>query len=140
MADARDRHDAAGDVRIEEVPDPDIIERTDAVIRVTRASICGSDLWPYNEMEPSESGRIMGHETIGVVEEVGADVENVKNGDVVLMRFAYSDGTCDFCRNGLQTACVHGGFFGKRRSSRRAGAGNSDSVGRRHALPTADRG
>jgi threonine dehydrogenase-like Zn-dependent dehydrogenase len=103
---------AAGDVRIEDVPDAEIIERTDAVVRVTRASICGSDLWPYNDMEPSESGRVMGHEAIGVVEDVGADVENIKTGDVVLMPFAYSDGTCDFCRDGLQTACVHGGFFG----------------------------
>ena len=103
---------AAGDVRIENVPDPEIVEPTDAVVRVTRASICGSDLWPYNDMEPSDSGRVMGHEAIGVVEDVGADVETVKTGDVVLMPFAYSDGTCAFCRDGLQTACVHGGFFG----------------------------
>jgi threonine dehydrogenase-like Zn-dependent dehydrogenase len=103
---------AASDVRIEDVPDPKIIELTDAVVRVTHASICGSDLWPYNEMEPSESGRVMGHEAIGVVDDIGAAVENIKTGDVVLMPFAYSDGTCDFCRDGLQTACVHGGFFG----------------------------
>jgi threonine dehydrogenase-like Zn-dependent dehydrogenase len=102
----------AGDVRIENVPDPRIEEPTDAIIRVVRACICGSDLWPYNSMEPSETGQSMGHEAIGVVEEIGADVRTVKRGDLVVMPFAISDGTCEFCREGLQTACVHGGFFG----------------------------
>src|SRR2546426_1121073 len=102
----------AGDVRIENVPDPSIIEPTDAIIRVVRACICGSDLWPYNDMEPSETGQSMGHEAIGVVEETGADVHSVKRGDVVVMPFAISDGTCEFCREGLNTACVHVGFFG----------------------------
>jgi threonine dehydrogenase-like Zn-dependent dehydrogenase len=64
----------AGDVHIENVPDPAVIEPTDAVVRVTRACICGSDLWPYQTMEHSETGRVMGHEAIGVVEAVGADV------------------------------------------------------------------
>src|SRR5213596_2193671 len=102
----------AGDVRIENVSDPLIIEPTDAIMRVVRASICGSDLWPYNSMAPSESGRSMGHEAIGVVEEIGADVRAVKRGDVVVMPFAISDGTCEFCQEGLNTACVHVGFFG----------------------------
>jgi threonine dehydrogenase-like Zn-dependent dehydrogenase len=102
----------AGDVRIENVPDPRIEEPTDAIIRVVRACICGSDLWPYNSMEPSETGQSMGHEAIGVVEEIGADVHTLKRGDLVVMPFAISDGTCEFCREGLQTACVHGGFFG----------------------------
>ena len=102
----------AGDVRIENVPDPTIMEPTDAIIRVVRASICGSDLWPYNSMAPSESGQSMGHEAIGVVEETGADVRTVKRGDLVVMPFAISDGTCEFCQEGLQTACVHVGFFG----------------------------
>jgi threonine dehydrogenase-like Zn-dependent dehydrogenase len=103
---------AAGDVRIENVPDPTIEQPTDAVIRVTRASICGSDLWPYKSMQPSEAPRVMGHEAIGVVEEIGSDVRTLKVGDVVLMPFAFSDGTCIFCDEGLQTECVHGGFFG----------------------------
>src|SRR5438132_5926566 len=103
---------AAGDVRIEDVPDPTIEEPTDAIIRVVRACICGSDLWPYNSMAPSETGQSMGHEAIGVVEEIGADVRTVKRGDVVVMPFAISDGTCEFCHEGLQTACVHVGFFG----------------------------
>ena len=102
----------AGDVRIEDVPDPSIVDPTDAILRVTRACICGSDLWPYVSMEPSQTGQPMGHEAIGVVEEVGADVRTIKPGDLVVMPFAISDGTCDFCREGLTTACVHVGFFG----------------------------
>jgi threonine dehydrogenase-like Zn-dependent dehydrogenase len=102
----------AGDVRIETVPDARIIEPTDALVAVNRACICGSDLWPYKTMEPSDSGRRMGHEAIGVVEAAGADVRTIKAGDVVVMPFAYSDGTCAFCREGLHTSCIHGGFFG----------------------------
>ena len=103
---------SAGDVRIEEVPDARLIEPTDALLTVSRACICGSDLWPYNLMEPDATGRPMGHEAIGVVEAVGADVRTLKAGDVVVMPFAYSDGTCDFCHEGLHTSCIHGGFFG----------------------------
>ena len=103
---------SAGDVRVENVPDPKIIEPTDAVIRVTRACVCGSDLWPNQKMEPSDIGRVMGHEAIGVVEDVGADVRTIKRRDFVIMPFAFSDGTCAFCHDGLQTSCIHGGFFG----------------------------
>src|SRR5215210_217158 len=103
---------AAGDVRIETVSDARVIEPTDAVVTVTRACICGSDLWPYKAMAPSEKGIIMGHEAIGVVEDVGADIRNLKAGDMVVMPFAWSDGTCAFCHEGLNTSCVHGGFFG----------------------------
>jgi threonine dehydrogenase-like Zn-dependent dehydrogenase len=103
---------SAGDVRIENVPDPTIVEPTDAIVRVTSACICGSDLWPYGSMEHSETGQSMGHEAIGVVEDVGADVRAVKRGDLVVMPFAFSDGTCAFCHEGLPTACVHVGFFG----------------------------
>jgi threonine dehydrogenase-like Zn-dependent dehydrogenase len=105
---------AAGDVRIENVPDATIVLPTDAVIRVTRACICGSDLWPYRLMQSSDHGQPMGHEAIGVVEAVGAEVRTVKRGDVVVMPFAISDGTCIFCHEGLPTACVHLGFFGNR--------------------------
>ena len=84
----------AGDVRVEDLPDARLIDSTDALVRVTRAAICGSDLWPYKSMEPAESGHRMGHEFIGVVEEVGADVRTVKPGDVVVAPFAWSDGTC----------------------------------------------
>jgi threonine dehydrogenase-like Zn-dependent dehydrogenase len=102
----------AGDVRIENVPDAILIDPTDALVRVTRACICGSDLWPYRSMELSDTGQSMGHEAIGVVEAVGSAVSKVKIGDLVIMPFAYSDGSCEFCHEGLQTACVHGGFFG----------------------------
>ena len=102
----------AGHVRIENVPDAHLTEPTDALVRVTRAAICGSDLWPYNQMEPSETGRRMGHEFIGVVEAVGADVRTVKDGDVVVAPFLWSDGTCVFCREGLPTSCLHGGRYG----------------------------
>src|SRR3954453_13470514 len=102
----------AGDVRIENVPDPKIIEPTDAIIRVTRACLCGSGLWPYQKMERSDTGRVMGHEAIGVIEDIGADVRSVKRGDFVIMPFAFSDGTCAFCHDGLKTSCIHGGFFG----------------------------
>src|SRR6266511_4374157 len=102
----------AGDVRIENVPDARLIEPTDALVTVSRACICGSDLWPYKLTEPGETGRRMGHEAIGVVAAVGADVHTLKVGAVVVMPFAYSDGTCAFCHQGLHTSCVHGGFFG----------------------------
>ncbi len=102
----------AGDVRIENVPDAGIVEPTDALLRVTRACICGSDLWPYNQMERDDTGRRMGHEFIGVVEAVGADVRTVGRGDVVVAPFAWSDGTCVFCKAGLHTSCLHGGWWG----------------------------
>src|SRR4029450_1438587 len=96
----------AGDVRIEHVPDASVQNPTDAVIRVTRACICGTDLWPYNDMQPDTEagGRRMGHEAIGVVEDVGGDVRTIKRGDVVVMPFAYSDGSCMFCDEGLHTS------------------------------------
>ena len=103
---------AAGDVRCVDVQDPSIVEPTDAIVRVTSACICGSDLWPYADMAPSETGQSMGHEAIGVVEDVGTEVQTLKRGDLVVMPFAYSDGTCEFCHEGLHTACVHVGFFG----------------------------
>ena len=101
-----------GDIRIERVPDARLIERTDAIVAVSRACICGSDLWPYKDMAPSATGRRMGHEAIGVVAAIGADVRTLKVGHVVVMPFAFSDGTCDFCHEGLHTSCLHGGFFG----------------------------
>lgn len=102
----------AGDVRVENVPDARLKEPTDALVVVTRAAICGSDLWPYKGMQPSETGRRMGHEFIGVVEAVGADVHKVKVGDLVAAPFAWSDGTCVFCQEGLHTSCLHGGWWG----------------------------
>src|SRR4029078_6363366 len=102
----------AHDVRVETVSDPRIVEPTDALVRVTRACICGSDLWPYNSMAPNTTGNRMGHEFIGVIESIGADVRTVKKGDLVVAPFAGSDGTCEFCQQGLQTSCLHGGWWG----------------------------
>lgn len=121
----------AGDVRVENVPDAKLVNSTDALVRVTRGCICGSDLWPYKDMEPRPTGRAMGHEAIGVVEAVGNDVRKIKRGDFVVMPFAYSDGTCEFCHEGLQTACVHGGFFG---SGAEAGGAQAEAV----RIPLAD--
>ena len=101
----------AGDVRVENVPDARLVEPTDALLMVTSACICGSDLWPYKS-PPSAKGRRMGHEFIGVIEAVGRDVRTVKRGDLVVAPFAWSDGTCEFCRQGLQTSCLHGGWWG----------------------------
>jgi threonine dehydrogenase-like Zn-dependent dehydrogenase len=102
----------AADVRVEDVPDAQLVEPTDALVVISRAAICGSDLWPYKSMEHDETGRRMGHEFIGVVEAVGTDVRTVKPGDVVLAPFAWSDGTCVFCQEGLHTSCLHGGWWG----------------------------
>lgn len=101
----------ARDVRIQHVPDAAIRNPTDAVIRISLACICGTDLWTYND-GPDVEGQLMGHEAIGVVEEVGNEVRRLRRGQVVIMPFAYSDGSCMFCEEGLQTACVDGGFFG----------------------------
>src|SRR3954466_13116545 len=90
----------AFDVRVETVPDAHLIEPTDALVRVTRAAICGSDLWPYRTMEPSDTGRRMGHEFVGIVDAIGDDVRTVKPGELVVTPFLWSDGTCVFCREG----------------------------------------
>jgi threonine dehydrogenase-like Zn-dependent dehydrogenase len=102
----------AGDVRVEEVPDPIVKEPTDAVVRVLQSCICGSDLWPYRSKEPSEHGKRIGHEFLGIVEAVGTAVSRLKAGDVVVSPFVWSDNTCDFCRERLQTSCRNGGFYG----------------------------
>jgi threonine dehydrogenase-like Zn-dependent dehydrogenase len=102
----------AGDVRVETVPDPVLQAPTDAVVRTVRACVCGSDLHPYHSLAPSEQGRSMGHELLAVVEEVGADVTAVRPGDLVIAPFAFQDNTCVFCREGMPTSCVHGGWYG----------------------------
>jgi threonine dehydrogenase-like Zn-dependent dehydrogenase len=103
----------AGPRRIEvgEQPDPVILEPTDAIVRVVVACVCGSDLWYYRGESPHDVGAI-GHEFVGVVEQIGSDVRTLSEGDLVVAPFAYSDGTCPNCRAGVQTACLHGGFFG----------------------------
>ena len=84
----------------------------DALVRVTLAAICGSDLWPYKSMEAGGAGRRMGHEFIGVVEAVGTDVTSLQAGDLVASPFVWSDGTCVLCREGMHPSCLHGGRDG----------------------------
>ena len=102
----------AGDVRVETVPDPVIQQPTDAIVRTVRACICGSDLHHYHSLADTPTAKPMGHELIGVVEETGAGVTSLKRGDFVIASFAFQDNTCVFCREGVQTSCVHGGFYG----------------------------
>jgi threonine dehydrogenase-like Zn-dependent dehydrogenase len=104
---------AAGDVRVEELPVPQLQEPTDVILKVVVACICGSDLHPYRSMCAHEhgEGQAMGHEVIGKIEEMGAEVSGFKKGDMVIVPFAYGDNTCPFCREGLMTSCVHGGFM-----------------------------
>ncbi len=99
------------DIRIDQVPDPKIEAPTDAIVRITRTAICGSDLWFYRGHQAYSPGSRTGHEPMGVVEEVGASVRTVKPGDLVLAPFAISDGTCEFCHAGIHTSCSHGGFW-----------------------------
>lgn len=101
----------AGDVRVEDVPDATLQEQTDALVRITTSCICGSDLHPYRSMPADRPPARMGHEFIGVVEAVGREVTTVAKGDLVVAPFAYSCGTCQFCRDGLPTSCEHGGFW-----------------------------
>lgn len=101
----------AGDVRVIDVPDPTIEQPTDALVRVVAACVCGSDLHPYHGMPADENGKPMGHEFVGVVEQTGSAVSSVKAGDLVIAPFAWQDNTCDFCREGFQTSCRHGGFW-----------------------------
>lgn len=103
---------ATRDIRIDTVPDPRIEKPTDAIVRITRTAICGSDLWFYRGQTPYEAGWRVGHEPMGIVEEVGSEVTTVKKGDLVLAPFAFSDGTCEFCEQGVHTVCKHGGFWG----------------------------
>jgi threonine dehydrogenase-like Zn-dependent dehydrogenase len=97
---------APGDVRVENRPDPVILEPTDAIIRVTATCICGSDLWPYRGAEPVQDAP-MGHEYVGVVEEVGDAVVDIKVGDFVVGSFVASDNTCEICQAGYQSRCIH---------------------------------
>lgn len=100
------------DIRLETIADPTIRDASDAIVRITRAAICGSDLWFYRGITKPAVGAHTGHEFVGIVESVGDDVRSVRIGDAVIAPFAWSDGTCEFCHEGLQTSCVHGGFFG----------------------------
>ena len=95
------------DVRIENVPEPTIMEPADAIIRLAATCICGSDLWPYRGVDTYDEPVPMGHEYAGIVEEVGSDVSTIKPGQFVIGSFFASDNTCDICRAGYQSSCIH---------------------------------
>jgi threonine dehydrogenase-like Zn-dependent dehydrogenase len=97
---------APGDVRVEERPDPTILQPTDAIIRLPATCICGSDLWPFRGLDPVDEPTPMGHEYVGVVEEVGDQVSTIKPGQFVVGSFFASDNTCEICRAGYQTSCI----------------------------------
>ncbi|MFD6797079.1 zinc-dependent alcohol dehydrogenase family protein [Streptomyces cyaneofuscatus] len=103
---------APHDIRVEEVPDPAVRRPTDAVVRVLKACICGSDLWAYRGEAARQAGQRIGHEFLGVVEETGSGVEGFAAGDLVVAPFVWSDGTCSYCAEGLTTSCPEGGFWG----------------------------
>ena len=114
----------AGDVRVVSVPDPSLRQPTDALVRVVQACVCGSDLHPYHNMAASPGGASMGHEFLGVVEDVGSEVATVRSGDLVVASFAWQDNTCDFCREGVQTSCRNGGYW----NSHGTGGGQAEAV------------
>ncbi|WP_428951993.1 zinc-dependent alcohol dehydrogenase family protein [Streptomyces sp. cg35] len=102
---------APGDIRFETLEDPKILQPTDAVIRTAVTCVCGSDLWPYRGLEPTDEPHPMGHEYVGFVEEVGSEVTAVEPGQFVVGSFATSDNTCANCRNGFQSSCLHREFM-----------------------------
>jgi threonine dehydrogenase-like Zn-dependent dehydrogenase len=120
----------AGDVRVVQVPDPVLQRPTDAIVRVVAACVCGSDLHPYHDLPATAGGTSMGHEFVGIVEDAGSEVATLAKGDFVIAPFAWSDGTCEFCRQGLQTSCLHGGFW----NSDGVGGGQAEAV----RVPLAD--
>ena len=100
-----------GNIELGERPNPTIQEPTDAVVRVVMGCVCGSDLWYYRGINPHKVGSI-GHELIGVVDQIGSEIKNLKKGDLVIAPFDYSDGTCAHCQAGFTFECEHGGAFG----------------------------
>ena len=103
---------APRDVRLEDQPDPTIRKSTDAIVKVVAACVCGSDLWPYRGDNPVKEPSRIGHEFVGIVQEVGSAVRSLHQGDFVIAPFMYSDNTCPHCRVGIQSACSAGGFWG----------------------------
>jgi threonine dehydrogenase-like Zn-dependent dehydrogenase len=102
------------DIRLEQVPDPGIQLPTDALVRVVASCVCGSDLWPYRGITPTNEPRRIGHEFVGLVEEVGNEVTTLRRGDFVIAPFVVSDSTCINCRSGITTSCLHGANWGGR--------------------------
>lgn len=126
---------APRDIRVEEVPDPQLLEPTDAIVRIVAACVCGSDLWPYRGDVPTRQPHPIGHEFVGVVEEVGDAVERIAVGDFVIAPFYACDMTCQNCRNGFSSACLHAGWWGGKDD---AGHPMNGGQGERARVPLAD--
>ena len=118
---------APGDVRVEDRPEPAILQPTDAIIRLSATCICGSDLWPYRGADPVHKPSPMGHEYAGIVEEVGSAVTTITPGQFVVGSFFASDNTCEICQAGYQTSCIH-----------RVGVGSEGAQAQRMRVPLAD--
>ncbi len=123
------------DVRLEEVPNPVLSTGGDAIVRVVAACVCGSDLWPYRGVQPTEEPHRIGHEFVGIVEEIGADVSTIKVGDFVIAPFYDCDNTCVNCRNGVSTSCLNGGWWG---SDDKLGGFADGAQGEKVRVPHAD--
>lgn len=126
---------APGDIRFEEVPDPVLSTGGDAIVRVVAACVCGSDLWPYRGVTPTHEPHRIGHEFVGVVEEVGPEVQRIRVGDFVIAPFYDCDMECVNCRNGVSTSCLNGGWWG---SDDRMGGFADGGQGERVRVPHAD--
>src|SRR5690554_3827523 len=100
------------DIRLDEVPEPELATGNDAIVRVVAACVCGSDLWPYRGVTPTRSPRRIGHEFVGITEQVGVDVTAVQVGDFVIAPFYHCDNTCINCVNGVSSSCLNGGAWG----------------------------
>lgn len=99
-------------ILVEQIPDAALLEPTDAVVQITHACICGTDLWPYRGQGPYQSGWQIGHEWMGIVQDIGSEVRTLKRGDRVIASYDFCDGTCEFCLQGLDSACLQGGLWG----------------------------
>lgn len=126
---------SARDIRVDVVPDPVLSTGVDAIVRVVAACVCGSDLWSFRGITSIDGPRRIGHEFIGIVEEVGADVALVSPGDFVIAPFYVCDNTCVNCRNGVSTSCLHGGWWGQ---NDRSGGFADGGQGERVRVPLAD--
>ena len=118
---------APRDVRVEERPDPQILKPTDAIIRLPATCICGSDLWPYRGFDEVNGPTPMGHEYVGIVEQVGTEVTTIKPGQFVIGSFFASDNTCEICQAGYQSSCVN-----------RVGVGSEGAQAELMRVPLAD--
>jgi len=123
------------DIRLEEVPEPTLSTGGDAIVRVVAACVCGSDLWPYRGVAPTEEPHRIGHEFVGVVEEIGSEVTTVAVGDFVIAPFYDCDNTCINCQNGVSTSCLNGGWWG---SDDKLGGFADGAQGEKVRVPHAD--